>query len=308
MMDTVLITGGTGLVGRALTSMLLERGYKVIVLSRKKMSSDHPQLRYAQWDVARKTLDTTALQEADHIIHLAGAGVADSRWTASRKQEIINSRTQSSQLLYDQLREHPNKVRKVISAAATGYYGPYKDHDFKENDPPAEDFLGTTCQAWENSVKQIETLGKKVIIFRTGIVLSLKGGALKEFYKPLKLGFATVMGNGDQWVSWIHLQDIVRLYFNAIVNDNLHGIYNAVAPHPVTNQELVLSLARAAKGNSFITIHVPAFGLKLALGEMSVEVLKSVKVSSAKIQQTGFQFSYPVITEAVAQIIGALKT
>lgn len=308
MMDTVLITGGTGLIGRALTSMLLERGYKVIVLTRKKMSSDHPQLRYAQWDVARKTLDTTALQEADHIIHLAGAGVADARWTSSRKQEIINSRTQSSQLLYDQLREHPNKVKKVISASATGYYGPYTDHDFKETDPAAEDFLGTTCQAWENSVKQIETLGKKVIIFRTGIVLSLKGGALKEFYKPLKLGFASVMGNGDQWVSWIHLQDIVRLYFNAIVNDNLHGIYNAVAPQPVTNQELVLSLARAAKGNSFITIHVPAFALKLALGEMSVEVLKSVKVSSAKIQQTGFQFSYPVVTEAVAQIISALKT
>lgn len=308
MMDTVLITGGTGLIGRALTSLLLEKGYKVIVLSRKKMSSDHPQLRYAPWDPSRKTLDTTALQEADHIIHLAGAGVADARWTAARKQEIINSRVQSSQLLYDQLSQHPNKVRKVISASATGYYGAFTDHAFTENDPPANDFLGTTCQAWENSVRQIETLGKKVIIFRTGIVLSLKGGALKEFYKPLKFGFASVMGSGDQFVSWIHLQDIVRLYFNAIVNDNLNGVYNAVAPQPVTNQELVFSLARAAKGNSFITIHVPAFALKLALGEMSVEVLKSVKVSSAKIQQTGFQFSYPVITEAVAQIIGALKT
>jgi uncharacterized protein (TIGR01777 family) len=269
------------------------------------MSSDHPQLRYAQWDLSRKTLDTTALQEADHIIHLAGAHVADARWTASRKREIINSRVQSSQLLYDQLKQHPNKVRKVISASATGYYGPFTDHAFTENDPPADDFLGTTCLAWENSVRQIESLGKKVIIFRTGIVLSLKGGALKEFYKPLKFGFASVMGNGDQWISWIHLQDIVRLYFNAIVNDNLHGIYNAVAPHPVTNQELVLSLARAAKGNSFITIHVPAFALKLALGEMSVEILKSVKVSSAKIQQTGFQFSYPVVAEAVAQALKA---
>lgn len=308
MMDTVLITGGTGLIGRALTSLLLEKGYKVIVLSRKKMSSDHPQLRYASWDLKRKTLDTTALQEADHIIHLAGAGVADARWTKARKQEIIDSRVQSSQLLFDQLRQHSNKVKKVISASATGYYGPYTDHAFTENDPPANDFLGTTCKAWEDSVRQMESLGKKVIIFRTGIVLSLKGGALKEFHKPLKLGFATVMGSGDQFVSWIHLQDLVRLYFNAIVNDRLNGVYNAVAPHPVTNQELVTSLAHAAKGNSFITVHAPAFALKLALGEMSIEVLKSVKVSSAKIQQTGFQFSYPVVQEAMKQLIGALKT
>lgn len=308
MMDTVLITGGSGLIGRALTSLLLEKGYKVIILSRKKMSSDHPQLRYATWDLKHKTLDTTALQEADHIIHLAGAGVADARWTASRKQEIVDSRVQSSQLLFDQLRQHPNKVKKVISASATGYYGAYTDHAFTENDPPANDFLGTTCKAWEDSIRQVETLGKKLIIFRTGIVLSLKGGALKEFYKPLKLGFATVMGSGDQFVSWIHLQDLVRLYFNAIVNDRLNGVYNAVAPHPVTNQELVTSLAQAAKGKSFITVHVPAFALKLALGEMSIEVLKSVKVSSARIQQTGFQFSYPVVKEAVTQLIGASKT
>ncbi|RPE14419.1 TIGR01777 family protein [Chitinophaga lutea] len=306
-MDTVLVTGGTGLVGRALTAFLIERGYRVIVLTRKRMSSDHPQLQYARWDLARKTLDTTALQQADHIIHLAGANVAEGRWTNARKQEILDSRVQSSQVLYDHLRLHANKVKKVISASATGYYGPFKGTPFTENDPSADDFLGTTTQAWENSVRQMEDLGKKVIILRTGIVLSLRGGALKEFYKPVKLGFAMVMGNGDQWVSWIHLQDLVRLYFNALVNDQLSGVYNAVAPTPVTNQELITSLARAAKGNSFVTLHVPAFALKLALGEMSVEVLKSVNVSADKILQTGFQFSYPTVQEATEQLLREKK-
>ncbi len=303
MMDTVLITGGTGLVGQALTALLLERGYRVTVLTRGRKDSGNPNLRYAQWDPARKMLDITALQEADHIVHLAGANVAEGRWTKQRKQEIVDSRVESGNFLFSSLREHPNKVKKVISASATGFYGAYTGKPFTENDPPAGDFLGTTCKAWEDSVRQMESLGKKVIILRTGIVLSLKGGALKEFHRPVKLGFATVMGSGEQFVSWIHLQDLVRLYHNAIVNDQLHGIYNAVAPRPVTNQELVQSLARAVKGNSFITIHVPAFALKVALGEMSIEVLKSVKVSSEKIQQTGFVFSYPDVDSAVKQIV-----
>lgn len=302
-MDTVLITGGTGLVGRALTEMLLEKGYKVIILSRTSRRSNHPDLRYALWDIDRKTMDTTALQEADHIVHLAGANVAEGRWTQRRKQEIVDSRVQSGQLLYERLRDTPNKVKKVISASATGYYGPFKGQIFREEDPPADDFLGTTSEAWESSVRQIEQLGKKVIILRTGIVLSLQGGALREFYKPLRLGFAAIMGDGQQWVSWIHRQDLVRLYFNAIVNDRLNGVYNAVSPNPVTNEELVLALARAAKGKSFVSIHIPAFALKLALGEMSIEVLKSVKVSSDKIQETGFLFSYPTIAGAVEQVL-----
>ncbi|MBO9152376.1 TIGR01777 family oxidoreductase [Chitinophaga sp. GCM10012297] len=303
MKETVLITGGTGLVGQALTSLLLERGYQVTIFTRGKKRSDQRGLTYAQWDPARKTLDITALQAADYIIHLAGANVADSRWTAKRKQEIVDSRVESANLLFDQLRQHPNKVKKVISASATGWYGEYTGKIFTENDPAADDFLGITCKAWENSVRQMESLGKTVIILRTGIVLSLNGGAIREFRKPARFGFATVMGNGEQFVSWIHLQDLVRLYHNALLNDQLHGVYNAVAPRPVTNLQLVQSLARAMKGNSFITVHVPAFALKLALGEMSTEVLKSVKVSSEKIQQTGFVFSYPDVDSAVEQLV-----
>ncbi len=301
-MDTVIITGGTGLIGTALTRLLLERGYKVIILTRRPDKRSNGNVTYAHWNVETQTVDKEAIQQADYIVHLAGANVGEKRWTAARKQEIIDSRTQSSELIFTALKNFPNKVKKVISASATGFYGEYSDHTFTETDPPATDYLATTTHAWEQSISKVTGLDKKLVIFRTGIVLSKDGGALKEFYKPLRFGFATVLGSGEQFVPWIHIHDIVRLYFNAIVNDRLEGIYNAVAPNPVTNRELIISMARMAKGKSFMTTYVPSFALKLALGEMSVEVLKSVKASADKIQRTGFQYSYPTINEAMEQL------
>ena len=301
-METVIITGGTGLIGTALTQLLLERGYKVIILSRRPEAGSNKAVTYAHWNIDTQTIDKEAVQQADYIVHLAGANVGEKRWTAARKEEIIDSRTKSSGLIFTALQSIPNKVKKVISASATGYYGEFKDHPFTETDPPYTDFLATTTHTWEQSISKVTTLNKKLVIFRTGIVLSREGGALKEFYKPLRFGFATVLGSGEQFVPWIHIHDIVRLYFNAIVNDKLEGVYNAVSPNPVNNRELVLSMARIAKGRSFMTTYVPAFALKMALGEMSIEVLKSVQASAAKIQQTGFQFSYPTINEAMEQL------
>jgi uncharacterized protein (TIGR01777 family) len=301
-METVIITGGTGLIGRALTRLLLERGYKVIILSRRPETGNDKAVTYAHWNIDTQTIDKEAVQQADYIVHLAGANVGEKRWTAARKQEIIDSRTQSSDLIFTALQTIPNRVKKVISASATGYYAEFKNRPFAETDPAGTDFLASTTQTWEQSISKVTTLDKKLVIFRTGIVLSREGGALKEFYKPLRFGFATVLGSGEQFVPWIHIHDIVRLYFNAIVNDKLAGVYNAVSPNPVTNRELILSMARIAKGRSFMTTYVPAFALKLALGEMSVEVLKSVKASADKIQETGFQFSYPTINEAMEQL------
>lgn len=303
-MDTVLITGGTGLVGRALTKLLTEVGYRVIILSRRSgQDSSNELVSYAHWDVNRQEIDEAAIQQADYIVHLAGANVADKRWTAARKKEIANSRTHSAALLYKALEKHPNKVKKIISSSGGGYYGAYKSgHAFTEADPPSDDFLGVTCVAWENAVLKMRELNKKVVILRTGIALSLEGGALKEFYKPLQFGFATILGNGEQYISWIHIHDLARIYLSAIVNHDLEGIYNAVAPHPVQHKELVMTMAQEAKGKSFIPVHVPSFALKLALGEMSVEVLKSCRMSSAKIQETGFVFSYPDIRSAMEKI------
>jgi len=305
IMDTVLITGGTGLVGRALTKLLTEIGYKVIILSRHMSNgyTDNELVSYAHWDIARQTIDEAAIQQADYIVHLAGANVGDKRWTAARKREIVSSRVQSAGLLFDALSKYPNKVKKVISASGIGYYGENKGGTaFTENDPPFSDFLGNTCVAWESSVLKMRELQKKVVILRTGIALSLGGGALKEFYKPLQFGFATILGNGEQYVSWIHLHDLARIYLSAIVNHDLEGIYNAAAPHPVQNKELVMTMAQEAKGRSFLPVYVPSFALKLALGEMSIEVLKSCRVSSVKIQETGFVFSYPDIRGAMENI------
>jgi uncharacterized protein (TIGR01777 family) len=302
-MDTVLITGGTGLVGRALSRLLTEVGYRVIILSRHKpTASENELISYAQWDVPRQTIDVEALQQADYIVHLAGANVGDKRWTSSRKKEILNSRVQSAALLYGSLEKYPNKVRKIISASATGYYGEDRGHAFVETDAPATDFLGATCVAWEESVLKMKQLGKKIVILRTGITLSIEGGALKEFYKPLRFGFATILGNGEQYISWIHIHDLVRLYLSAIVDHDLEGTFNAVAPNPVQHKELVMTMAQVAKGKSFISVHVPAFALKIGLGEMSIEVLKSCTASADKIQKTGFVFSYPTIKGAMEQI------
>lgn len=302
-MDMVLITGGTGLIGRALTQLLTEVGYKVIILTRRPdLQAGSPMVSYAGWDIIRQTIDVAALQQADYIVHLAGANVGDKRWTAARKKEIRHSRTQSSELLFNTLEKHPNKVKKIISASGIGYYGADKGDAFTETDPPADDFLGVTCIAWENSVLKMQELGKKVVILRTGLALSREGGALKEFYKPLQFGFATILGSGDQYVSWIHLHDLARLYLSAIVNHDLEGIYNAVSPQPVLHKELVMTLAQVAKGKSFLPVYVPSFALKLGLGEMSIEVLKSCRASAAKVQGTGFVFSYPDIRSAIEQL------
>jgi uncharacterized protein len=303
LMDTVLITGGTGLIGRALTQLLTEVGYRVIILSRQPAANNaNPLVSYAQWDVAKQTIDEKAIQQADFIVHLAGANVADKRWTSSRKREIVNSRTESANLLYTALQKYPNKVRKVISASGIGYYGWDKGQAFTETDPPADDFLATTCIAWENSVLRMKELGKKIVILRTGIALSRDGGALPAFYKPLRFGFATILGSGDQYMSWIHLHDLCRLYLAAIVNHDLEGVFNAVSPQPIHHKDLVLTMARLVKGKSFLPLHVPAFLLKLVLGELSVEILKSCRASTAKIEQTGFVFSYPDIQSAMEKL------
>jgi uncharacterized protein len=307
-MATILITGGTGLIGAALSKHLLSNLHNVIILSRSKRASDNPQLRYAQWNIEEQTIDKDAIAEADYIIHLAGANVAEKRWSAERKQEILQSRTKSGALLVKALRENTNKVKAVISSSAIGWYGPdtkqSPENPFKENAPFHNDYLGTTCKAWEDSLEGIEALHIRLVKLRTGIVLSKEGGALAEFMKPLRFGFATIMGNGKQIVSWIHIKDIIRMYDYAMLHDEISGVYNAVAPGPVSNKELVITMAEKMRGRFYMTMHAPAFALKVALGEMSVEILKSATVSAAKIQSTGFKFYFPTIQSAMEDFFG----
>lgn len=326
-MSTVLITGGSGLIGKALTKALLEKNYEVIILTRKIRDTNfsfrdnenvdtdlvstipHPTscISYAEWNIEKQTVDENAISEADYIIHLAGANLGDKRWTKTRKQEIVRSRVESSKLIVNSLKKIPNKVRAVVSASAIGYYGPdlitktSEGKGFQENDAHSEDFLGITCNQWEESISPVSQIGKRLVIFRTGIVLTKNGGALKEFLKPLRFGIATILGNGNQIISWIHINDLVRMYINAIENENMSGVYNAVAPVPVSNRNFVLTLAKTRK-NFFIPVGIPSFILKIVLGEMSIEVLKSATVSSQKIEKTGFNFLHPNIQSAFQQL------
>lgn len=295
------------MVGTALSKILIERGYDVIVLTRRipdekfQNVNSKFQVRYALWDVAKQTIDKSAVAKADFIIHLAGANVAEKRWTKKRKQEIVDSRVKSGELIVKAVKEIPNNIKAVVSASAIGWYRADNTNEqkpFVETDLPADDFLGKTCQQWEAAIQPVEDLAKRLVILRTGIVLSDEGGAYAEFKKPLKFGVATILGSGKQIISWIHIDDLIRMYIEAIENESLQGVYNAVAPNPVSNKELILEMARQRK-RLYLPVYVPAFALKTILGEMSIEVLKSAKVSSEKIQREGFQFLYSNISEVV---------
>jgi uncharacterized protein (TIGR01777 family) len=318
-MATVTITGGTGLVGTALSAMLAENGYDVIILSRNPIETaakhnyqeKHPAFRhtgkiyYSRWDVENQYIDPSALVQSDYIIHLAGAGVAEKSWNKARKKEILESRTTSGKLLVNALQTNPNKVKAVISASAIGWYGPDNGTPFKEDDSPSNDFLGSTCVAWENSIQPVESLGIRLAKLRLGIVLSVKGGALAEFRKPLYTGVAAVLGSGNQMISWIHIEDVCRLFMFAMENESFSGSFNAVAPSPVSNKLLVQKLANNITGKKHLSINVPSFVLKLILGEMSVEVLKSCTVDSDKIKNLGFNFKYSTIETALDDIYPA---
>jgi len=313
-MATVLITGGTGLIGSAITRELLGKGYDVTILTRfPEKYTNTRRVSYAGWDIDNQTIDENAVMKADHIIHLAGSGLADKRWTGRRKKQILESRTKGSELIVRALAENENKVKTVTSASGIGWYGGStislsrtrgtgKD-PFMEADPPGHDFLGHTCREWESSIDPVSLNGKRLIKLRMGIVLSNEGGAFLEFKKPLRFGLATILASGKQVVSWIHIEDLARLYVYAIENEKIEGIYNAVAPYPVTNKNLVLELARQSKGKYFVPVYVPSFLLKLLFGELSIEVLKSAAVSSEKIRNAGFTFLYPSIKSAIQKLM-----
>jgi len=318
-METILITGGTGLIGKRLTLLLLQNGYSVIILTRNKIEAsenfklEDPQttgyhnLSFAEWDVKEQTIDRGAVEKADYIIHLAGAGVADKRWSDKRKKEILESRTNSGALIVKALSETSHHVKAVVSASAIGWYGPDPSipnlKPFVESDKSNDDLLGQTCLQWEQSIEPVQKMNVRLVKLRTGIVLSKDGGALAEFRKPLRFGLSTILGSGSQTISWIHIDDLCRMYIQAMQDDKMQGAYNAVATHPVSNKKLNETLAFKQRGRFYIPIYVPSFVLKIVLGEMSIEVLKSTTVSNEKVRKAGFQFIYPDVEKAIADLV-----
>lgn len=294
-MANILVTGGSGLIGKALIPKLQQAGHSVSILSRSPKEIEG--IAVYVWNIATQEIDAAAFENLDYIIHLAGAGVADKRWTAVRKQEIIDSRVQSTELLLHTIQKHKVKLKRFIAASAIGYYGAVStDHEFLETDKPADDFLGTVCRLWEDSVLQFAAAGIPITILRTGIVLSEKGGTLAKMTTPV----VTPIGNGKQSMPWIHIDDMCKLYLEA-VHGKLNGIFNAVAPEQPSNKNFSKSLASSFK-KPFFGLGVPRLLLQLVFGEMSVILFTGSKISVQKLLDTGYKFEFAKLNEALAEL------
>jgi uncharacterized protein (TIGR01777 family) len=295
----ILITGASGLIGSRLTQLLLKRGDHVAHLGRASRASG---IKSFVWDIKKQKIDTEAFTSVDTIIHLAGASVADKRWTKDRKKEIIESRTESTRLLFEALRGNKHSVKNFISASGTGYYG-FGDAEtvFTETSKPGNDFLAQVTQYWEKEADKIQDLGIRVVKIRIGIVLSEKGGALKEIAKPVKFLAGAPLGSGNQIVSWIHIDDLCGIFIKAVDDEKINGTYNAAAPLPVTNRELTKAIGAALNKPVFLPA-VPASLLKLALGEMAEIVLEGNRVSPEKIVQAGYTFRFTVLEDALTDL------
>lgn len=294
----VLITGATGLVGKALTDLLVSEGISIhyLTTAKNKLKSAPGKTGF-YWNPEAGEIDESALIGVDAIVHLAGATISK-RWTDSYKQEIIESRILSANLLFNLLRKNPHDVKQIVSASAIGIYKDSLDTVYREDATQKDDgFLGHVVQKWEESIDKFKILGLKTCMLRTGIVLSRDGGALPQMAKPIEWYAGAPLGSGKQFMSWIHLEDLTRMYLFALTQ-GLDGVFNATAPNPVTNKDFTKMLAKRLH-RPLILPNVPAFALKLLLGEMHLLLVSSQNANSEKIRNAGFDFKYNPLGEAL---------
>ena len=292
-MEKVLITGGSGLIGRRLSLLLKSRGYEVRILSR----SNNPKNNYKTfvWNVSEQYINDSAFEGLTHIIHLAGAGIADKRWSEKRKKEIIASRVTSTNLLYNSVKRLKTPLNSFISASATGYYGAVTSETiFEEKDKPAKDFLGKVCSLWEDSIFQFNEIKIRTVALRTGIVLSKDGGALKKMKTPV----ITSLGNGKQYMPWIHIDDLCELYIKAIEDQEFKGAFNAVSSEHISNLSFSKKISKIFN-HPFLAIGAPSFILQIVFGEMSTIILNGSRISANKIKQAGFKFKFENLEKAL---------
>jgi uncharacterized protein (TIGR01777 family) len=299
----IIISGAAGLVGTSLCKLLSDNGYEPIILSRKKNSAS--PYKTIVWDLEKNQIgDGVEEIEADYVIHLAGAGIAEKKWSENRKAEIISSRVKGANLLAKLIAGMKNKPKAYISAAAIGIYGNRADEnldEFSEIKKDSKEFLVQSCIAWENSVNEIKQMGIRTALLRIGIVLSTHGGALAKMLPGYKFGTAAYFGNGEQYFSWIHIDDLCKAFIFMLEQEKCAGVYNAVAPNPQKNKAFAKTIAEAKKQKALL-LPVPAFALKLAMGEMSAIVLDSAKVYPKRLLDAGFQFKFPELKEALIDL------
>jgi uncharacterized protein (TIGR01777 family) len=302
MKKNILISGGTGFVGKHLTRLLIEKGYSVSILSRSKRQNT-ADVSYYIWDVPNQSIEEDSILKADYIIHLAGENIAEKRWTVKRKAAIVDSRVQSAGLIYSVLKKNNKKLDAFISASAYGVYGTLNGEEIcSESTPAANDFLGSTCQKWEAAADFIGSLGIRTVKIRTALVLGKGGGFLKKMIPVFKYGLGSVLGSGKQYIPWIHVKDLCNVYLEAIVNTDMNGTYNAAINDDTTNEIFSKTLARVF-GYSIWLPNVPAFVLKIVMGEMSKIVLAGRRVSAEKIEKLGFQFQFKNLEQALVDCL-----
>lgn len=284
----VLITGASGLIGRALREILTEKGYHIRTLTTQKNKANAKDIFY--WNPEQNIIDVNALRSTDYIIHLTGAGIGDQRWNRSYKKSIKNSRIRSAELMYNNIKALQIPLKAFISASATGIYS-YQASDYiiNEDAPSGGHFLGSVCKEWENIADFFHLSGIRTVKLRTGVVLDKSAPALQKILAPVKAGFACPLGTGKQYVPWISLTDLCNIYVEALENEKYSGAYNAVAPQHITNKEMMQIFAEKLH-KPFINIPVPEFLLRMILGERSVILTKGNQVIPARLTKAGFKF------------------
>jgi uncharacterized protein len=299
-MKNILIAGGTGLIGTHLSQLLKSKGYTVSHLSRR--ANPNAEFPTYAWQPEKSTFDKKAFDEADAIINLAGAGIADKLWSKKRKQEIIDSRTSGNALIAQYLRSEKHNVKAYISASAIGFYDDRGGELLTETSSAGTGFLAESTVAWEKAIAEVAATDTRTVALRIGVVLSPEGGALQKMLLSFLFRLGVYFGNGRQWVSWIHRMDLCNLFLWALETPSVSGTFNAVAPTPLSNLDLTKAIS-AAKGGFYLLLPTPAFVLRLVMGEMADVVLGSTRVSSQKVQNQGFVFKFPEALTALKDLL-----
>ena len=299
--STVLITGGSGLIGRALIPQLTGAGFSVRILSRRGKALEGAQSY--RWDIDKGYIEEGAVEDVDHIIHLAGENIGDGRWSESRKKSIISSRVDSARLLFDAVEKRNPDLNSFTSASATGYYGAVtSDHVFTEDDPPAGDFAARVCVKWEEAAGLFRAGGYRTSIIRTGIVLSKEGGMLARVLPTINIHFSPLFGRGHHYLPWIHIDDLCGIYIRIVKDDNMDGIFNAVSPLPVKYREFIIALS-SAKEKKIFAPPTPSLPWRILFGEKASILLEGSRVSADRILNTGYEFTYPDLKQALNSLL-----
>lgn len=297
----ILIAGGSGAIGKYLEDFLMQKNFSVVILSRNKNKTDGKRVFY--WDTVKNEIDSRCFENVSHVIQLSGADISKKRWTAKRKKEIIDSRVNSTNLLFEGVRKNKISLQSFISASGVGYYGSNTTTNiYTEKDIPGIDFLGQTCVEWEKAAEHFASLSIRAVMIRTGIVLMKDSGALPQLLTPAKFGVLPVLGTGKQYFPWIHIKDLCEIYYHAIINENIKGPVNAVAPVYTTNLGFSQALKKSLK-KPLLLLRIPGVFLKIAFGKLSETLLKGSRISPDKIMKTGFVFEFDTAEKALSNLM-----